>query len=130
MDRNPHKQQAILDDVITFSVSDTDEAGGPIQAQNQPSTRSLTHQASCTLVTAHPAAGAQFEEDTAAEFEGLQEEPAQGFQVTLVDVGDLYYPEAAISGTPNTYYEGGYFQASREPLRPLIPLTPCQSSCS
>lgn len=116
--------------VLGGSVSDTDEAGGPVQAQKQPSTRSLTHQAPCTPVTVHPAAGAQFEENTAAEFEGLQKEPAEGFQVTLVDVGDLYNPEAAISGTPNTYHEGGYFQAPREPHRPLIPLTPRRSSCS
>ncbi|KAJ1058876.1 hypothetical protein K5549_021611, partial [Capra hircus] len=48
-------------------------------------------------------------------FEGLQKEPAEGFQVTLVDVGDLYNPEAAISGTPNTYHEGGYFQGWSSP---------------
>lgn len=112
------------------SVGDTEEAGGPVPAQNQPSTRSLTHRVPRTPVTAHPAAGAQFEEDTAAEFEGLQEEPAEGFQVILVDAGDLYNPEATISGTPNTYYEGGYFQAPQEPHRPPIPLTPCRSSCS
>uniref|UniRef100_A0A4W2FKA2 Uncharacterized protein n=1 Tax=Bos indicus x Bos taurus TaxID=30522 RepID=A0A4W2FKA2_BOBOX len=60
-------------------------------------------------------------------FEGLQEEPAEGFQVILVDAGDLYNPEATISGTPNTYYEGGYFQAPQEPHRPPIPLTPLPS---
>lgn len=64
------------------------------------------------------------------ELKGLQEEPVEGFRVTLVDAGDLYNPEAAISGTPNTCYEGGYFQAPREPHRPPIPLTPCRSSCS
>ena len=85
------------------SVSATEEAGGPVRAQNQPSTRSLTHRAPRTPVTAHLAAGAQFEEDTAAEFEGLQEEPAEGFQVALVDAGNLYNPEVAISGTTNTY---------------------------
>lgn len=64
------------------------------------------------------------------ELKGLLAEPVGGFRVTLVDAGDLYNPEAAISRTPNTYYEGGYFQAPRGPHRPPFPLTPCRFSCS
>ncbi|KAF6305937.1 cell division cycle 34, ubiqiutin conjugating enzyme [Rhinolophus ferrumequinum] len=45
------------------------------------------------------------------ELKGLQEEPVEGFRVTLVDEGDLYNWEVAIFGPPNTYYEGGYFKA-------------------
>ncbi|XP_060037414.1 ubiquitin-conjugating enzyme E2 R1 isoform X2 [Erinaceus europaeus] len=44
------------------------------------------------------------------ELKGLQEEPVEGFRVTLVDEGDLYNWEVAIFGPPNTYYEGGYFK--------------------
>ena len=65
------------------------------------------------------------------ELKGLRQEPGGGFRVTLVDAGNLYNPEAAVSGTPNTYYEGGgYFQAPREPHRPPLPLAPRPSSCS
>ncbi|KAL1771376.1 ubiquitin-conjugating enzyme E2 R1 [Sigmodon hispidus] len=45
------------------------------------------------------------------ELKGLQEEPVEGFRVTLVDEGDLYNWEVAIFGPPNTYYEGDYFKA-------------------
>uniref|UniRef100_A0A5F9DC74 Cell division cycle 34, ubiqiutin conjugating enzyme n=1 Tax=Oryctolagus cuniculus TaxID=9986 RepID=A0A5F9DC74_RABIT len=45
------------------------------------------------------------------ELKGLQEEPVEGFRVTLVDEGDLYNWEVAIFRPPNTYYEGGYFKA-------------------
>ncbi|XP_036745752.1 ubiquitin-conjugating enzyme E2 R1 isoform X2 [Manis pentadactyla] len=44
------------------------------------------------------------------ELKGLQEEPVEGFRVTLVDEGDLYNWEVAIFGPPNTFYEGGYFK--------------------
>ncbi|XP_077888260.1 ubiquitin-conjugating enzyme E2 R1 isoform X4 [Ictidomys tridecemlineatus] len=47
------------------------------------------------------------------ELKGLQEEPVEGFRVTLVDEGDLYNWEVAIFGPPNTYYEGGYFKGHR-----------------
>lgn len=49
------------------------------------------------------------------ELKGLQEEPVEGFRVTLVDEGDLYNWEVAIFGPPNTYYEGGYFKVSPQP---------------
>uniref|UniRef100_A0A2K6K6P5 Cell division cycle 34, ubiqiutin conjugating enzyme n=1 Tax=Rhinopithecus bieti TaxID=61621 RepID=A0A2K6K6P5_RHIBE len=53
------------------------------------------------------------------ELKGLQEEPVEGFRVTLVDEGDLYNWEVAIFGPPNTYYEGGYFKVSAAtPARP------------
>lgn len=60
------------------------------------------------------------------ELKGLQEEPVEGFRVTLVDEGDLYNWEVAIFGPPNTYYEGGYFKVSPRlavlvPIRPLSP---------
>ncbi|XP_040177987.1 ubiquitin-conjugating enzyme E2 R1 isoform X2 [Rana temporaria] len=44
------------------------------------------------------------------EMKGLQEEPVEGFRVTLVDEGDLYNWEVAIFGPPSTFYEGGYFK--------------------
>uniref|UniRef100_A0A670K7F2 Cell division cycle 34, ubiqiutin conjugating enzyme n=1 Tax=Podarcis muralis TaxID=64176 RepID=A0A670K7F2_PODMU len=40
------------------------------------------------------------------ELKGLQEEPVEGFRVSLVDEGDLYNWEVAIFGPPNTHYEG------------------------
>ncbi|XP_036730508.1 ubiquitin-conjugating enzyme E2 R1-like [Balaenoptera musculus] len=45
------------------------------------------------------------------ELKGLQEEPVEGFRVTLVDEGDLYNWEVAIFGPPKTYYEGVCFKA-------------------
>uniref|UniRef100_A0A673V3E9 UBC core domain-containing protein n=1 Tax=Suricata suricatta TaxID=37032 RepID=A0A673V3E9_SURSU len=57
--------------------------------------------------------GAEREGDTDSLLEpkGLQEEPVEGFRVTLVEEGDLYNWEVAIFGPPNTYYQGGYFKA-------------------
>lgn len=45
------------------------------------------------------------------ELKGLQEEPMEGFCITLVDKSNLYNWEVAIFGGPNTLYEGGYFKA-------------------
>lgn len=57
------------------------------------------------------------------ELKGLQEEPVEGFRVTLVDEGDLYNWEVAIFGPPNTYYEGGYFKVNRASVSSLcLPL--------
>lgn len=56
------------------------------------------------------------------ELKGLQEEPVEGFRVTLVDEGDLYNWEVAIFGPPNTYYEGGYFKVRWASVSPLYPL--------
>lgn len=53
------------------------------------------------------------------ELKGLQEEPVEGFRVTLVDEGDLYNWEVAIFGPPNTYYEGGYFKVRGRRPGPL-----------
>ncbi|XP_034278565.2 ubiquitin-conjugating enzyme E2 R1 [Pantherophis guttatus] len=47
------------------------------------------------------------------ELKGLQEEPVEGFRVSLVDEGDLYNWEVAIFGPPNTHYEGGYFKVRK-----------------
>lgn len=46
------------------------------------------------------------------EMKSLQEEPVEGFKITLVDEADLYNWEVAIFGPPNTHYEGGYFKVS------------------
>uniref|UniRef100_A0A672I5G2 Ubiquitin-conjugating enzyme E2 R1-like n=1 Tax=Salarias fasciatus TaxID=181472 RepID=A0A672I5G2_SALFA len=40
------------------------------------------------------------------EMKSLQEEPVEGFKITLVDEADLYNWEVAIFGPPNTHYEG------------------------
>lgn len=45
------------------------------------------------------------------EMKSLQDEPVEGFKVTLVDESDMYNWEVAIFGPPNTHYEGGYFKA-------------------
>uniref|UniRef100_A0A8C8UF69 UBC core domain-containing protein n=1 Tax=Peromyscus maniculatus bairdii TaxID=230844 RepID=A0A8C8UF69_PERMB len=39
------------------------------------------------------------------ELKSLQEEPVEGFRITLVDESDLYNWEVAIFGPPNTLYE-------------------------
>lgn len=54
------------------------------------------------------------------ELKSLQEEPVEGFRITLVDESDLYNWEVAIFGPPNTLYEGGYFK--------VPPPTPAQAS--
>lgn len=46
------------------------------------------------------------------ELKSLQEEPVEGFRITLVEESDLYNWEVAIFGPPNTLYEGGYFKVS------------------
>ncbi|XP_008333617.1 cell division cycle 34 homolog a [Cynoglossus semilaevis] len=45
------------------------------------------------------------------EMKSLQDEPVEGFKITLVDEADMYNWEVAIFGPPNTHYEGGYFKA-------------------
>lgn len=64
------------------------------------------------------------------ELKGLQEEPVEGFRVTLVDEGDLYNWEVAIFGPPNTYYEGGYFKVSPQPTADAATLGVSESSLS
>ncbi|OBS67616.1 hypothetical protein A6R68_03879 [Neotoma lepida] len=49
------------------------------------------------------------------ELKSLQEEPVEGFRITLVDESDLYNWEVAIFGPPNTLYEGGYFKFTNTP---------------
>ncbi|XP_078115177.1 cell division cycle 34 homolog a isoform X2 [Sander vitreus] len=44
------------------------------------------------------------------EMKSLQDEPVEGFKITLVDESDMYNWEVAIFGPPNTHYEGGYFK--------------------
>ena len=59
------------------------------------------------------------------EMKSLQEEPVEGFKITLVDEADLYNWEVAIFGPPNTHYEGGYFKVRtdwRIPPYLILPL--------
>lgn len=46
------------------------------------------------------------------ELKSLQEQPVEGFRITLVEESDLYNWEVAIFGPPNTLYQGGYFKVS------------------
>lgn len=46
------------------------------------------------------------------EMKSLQDEPVEGFKITLVKESDMYNWEVAIFGPPNTHYEGGYFKVS------------------
>lgn len=46
------------------------------------------------------------------EMKSLQEQPVEGFKITLVNEADMYNWEVAIFGPPNTHYEGGYFKVS------------------
>lgn len=47
------------------------------------------------------------------ELKSLQEQPVEGFRITLVEESDLYNWEVAIFGPPNTLYEGGYFKVGQ-----------------
>lgn len=47
------------------------------------------------------------------ELKSLQEQPVEGFRITLVEESDLYNWEVAIFGPPNTLYEGGYFKVGK-----------------
>lgn len=48
------------------------------------------------------------------ELKSLQEQPLEGFRITLVTESDLYNWQVAIFGPPNTLYEGGYFKVSSQ----------------
>lgn len=48
------------------------------------------------------------------EMKSLQEQPVEGFKITLVNEADMYNWEVAIFGPPNTHYEGGYFKVRVE----------------
>ncbi|KAF3689588.1 Ubiquitin-conjugating enzyme E2 R2 [Channa argus] len=48
------------------------------------------------------------------ELKSLQEQPVEGFRITLVEESDLYNWEVAIFGPPNTLYEGGYFKVGKK----------------
>lgn len=50
------------------------------------------------------------------ELKSLQEQPVEGFRITLVEESDLYNWEVAIFGPPNTLYEGGYFKVGQKKL--------------
>lgn len=54
------------------------------------------------------------------EMKSLQEQPVEGFKITLVDEADMYNWEVAIFGPPNTHYEGGYFKVRTEKKQPYF----------
>lgn len=60
------------------------------------------------------------------ELKSLQEEPVEGFRITLVDESDLYNWEVAIFGPPNTLYEGGYFKVPPPFLGPASLVSACR----
>lgn len=62
------------------------------------------------------------------ELKSLQEEPVEGFRITLVDESDLYNWEVAIFGPPNTLYEGGYFKVPPTPSRIRLPGAPLSAA--
>lgn len=45
------------------------------------------------------------------ELKKIQEEPVEGFRVSLVNEDNIFEWEVAIFGPPSTLYEGGYFKA-------------------
>lgn len=45
------------------------------------------------------------------EFKALQNEPVEGFRVTIPNESDFYTWQVAIFGPPDTPYQGGYFKA-------------------
>lgn len=51
------------------------------------------------------------------ELKSLQEQPVEGFRITLVEETDLYNWEVAIFGPPNTLYEGGYFKVRKNAIK-------------
>ena len=48
----------------------------------------------------------------AGELKSLQNEPVEGFTVTLPDEDNLYCWLVAIFGPPDTPYQGGYFKVN------------------
>lgn len=44
------------------------------------------------------------------EFKALQNEPVEGFRVTIPNESDFYTWQVAIFGPPDTPYQGGYFK--------------------
>ncbi|XP_073992179.1 ubiquitin-conjugating enzyme E2 R1-like isoform X2 [Rhodnius prolixus] len=59
----------------------------------------------------------------AKEYQSLQLEPIEGFQVKLVNEECLFEWEVAIFGPPETLYQGGYFKA-RMKFPPDYPYSP------
>ncbi|XP_077390464.1 cell division cycle 34 homolog a isoform X2 [Festucalex cinctus] len=58
----------------------------------------------------HGNPGASSQKALMMEMKSLQDEPMEGFKITLVNESDMYNWEVAIFGPPNTHYEGGYFK--------------------
>lgn len=62
------------------------------------------------------------------EMKSLQDQPVEGFKITLVDEADMYNWEVAVFGPPNTHYEGGYFKV-QNCRRIYILYECCESKC-
>lgn len=56
----------------------------------------------------------------AGELKSLQNEPVEGFVVTLPDEDDLYCWQVAIFGPPDTPYQGGYFKVKESAIVMLL----------
>ncbi len=46
------------------------------------------------------------------ELKKMQEEPVEGFRISLVNDDNIFEWEVAIFGPPGTLYEGGYFKVT------------------
>lgn len=78
-----------------------------------------TQTTTTTMAQHDPSHVASSQKALMLELKSLQEEPVEGFKITLVDEADLYNWEVAIFGPPNTHYEGGYFKV-RKPKRKMV----------
>lgn len=65
----------------------------------------------------------------AGELKSLQNEPVEGFMVTLPDDEDLYCWQVAIFGPPDTPYQGGYFKVSTVMVLSPSPPSYCSITC-
>lgn len=50
------------------------------------------------------------------ELKKIQEEPVEGFRVSLINDDNLFEWEVAIFGPPGTLYEGGYFKVCKKKI--------------
>lgn len=89
-------------------------SGGPGGSGRQMSRGSHAPPAPAAAMAGSPAPSSQ--EALLLELKGLQQEPVEGVSLSPVDEGRLPTWAVAIFG-PDTYDEGGYFKAPREPPR-------------
>lgn len=57
------------------------------------------------------------------EFQALQKEPNEGFQVKLLKEDNMFEWDVALFGPPETVYAGGYFRACIK-FPPEYPFSP------